>query len=102
MTLCTGLAILGLCIPLPGTKVSAIQEAGWWPENDQPGAMDWYATRWMSSGTYSLLVGLSGPDRTEVGSIMLREKRGDTSSRLKAVIDRMCKASKQPFLSCTL
>ena len=101
MLLCTGLVILGFCIPLPGTTRAVVAAAGWPQLNDEPTSKDWYANAWMSANKYSLLVGLGG-DEDKLQTVVLYERPGNSSPRLQGVIKAMCKATKGSHLTCNL
>jgi hypothetical protein len=49
--LCSGLAILGLCLPLPSQPVDALVQAGW---RNEGGIEEWFASRTFASGTFEL------------------------------------------------
>ncbi len=72
MTLCTGLAILGLCIPLPGSSRTAIEAAGWIVLEEPASRGEWRSSRSFSADRYRLVVGLSGT-QTKVRTVTLLE-----------------------------
>ncbi len=59
MSICSGMLLLGLCLPIPGMKQQSLERAGWVLTNDQPGRSDSYASVWMRWNELLLLVGVS-------------------------------------------
>lgn len=97
MTLCTGLTILGLCLPLPGHLRSEIEAAGWQMTDDGAG---WWSARWFASGTYKLLVGVSGSGR-QVQALIVAEPQSDYP-RLGPLLDKQCSPAKGVVRACHL
>lgn len=58
MTLCTGLAILGLCFPLPGHTRDEVEATGWFVRHERIGG--WWSSRRFAADTYSIVVGVYG------------------------------------------
>lgn len=90
-SICTGLAVLGLCFPLPGQTLTALEEAGWSVfDKDQP---RWSASNNLGAGTYlvSALVAGAGGKVTEV---LILEGPPPTqdgyTSPLSKVLERAC------------
>lgn len=61
--LCTGLTILGLCLPLPGTLRTDLETGGWGPitSGTRPGA--WWVNKVFKSGPAAFSVLVSGQDK---------------------------------------
>lgn len=97
MTLCTGLTILGLCLPLPGHLRSEIEAAGWHMTDD---GSSWWSARWFASGTYKVLVGVSGGGK-QVQALIVAEPQSDYP-RLGPLIDKHCPPGKTLVRSCRL
>lgn len=72
-SLCAGLAILGLCVPLPGASRSQIEAADWPVVIDPQTEAIWGAYSSMASNEYGLLVSLWGNGKTLVG-VLLEER----------------------------
>ncbi len=88
--LCTGLAILGLCIPLPGHSRSTIEESGWSLfDRDQP---SWSASQTLASGTYAVTVLLTGQNDTISGVLLLELRSVDRDSERSPLLTAFKKA----------
>ena len=102
--LCTGLAILGLCFPLPGQSRSSLEDASWTLSGDKKA---WWENRWFASGMYRALASVF--DKGDVvESLLIVEPEGEDSrvtSRLEALCPstsdevRKCRSHNQQFLA---
>lgn len=88
--LCTGLAILGICIPLPGHSIQDVEADGW---ENSGGKSEWFSSRVFASGTYRLSA-LVKSNEVSVVSVVVREgnerDRNDQNSPLGRTLARMC------------
>ena len=92
MSFCAGLAMLGLCIPLPGMSRQALESSGWVLENDQPNSSDWYSSVWMRWNQLVLLVGVSG-DGNQVTSVLVNESKNRAGFSFESTLRRNCRPS---------
>ena len=91
MTLCAGLAVLGLCIPLPGFSRATVEAAGWVVLQEPIGNSEWRSSRSLSSDHYRLVVGLSGTE-TRVKMVMLVERPSEPA-RLTSILEAKCEGT---------
>lgn len=84
--LCTGLAIWGLCIPLPGHSLDAVTRAGWAVQRAEKGAVDWWTSRSMATEDYRLVVTVSGHGDV-VDAVVIGEKE-DGQQPLRALFEK--------------
>lgn len=97
--LCTGLAILGLCFPLPGHTRVETEAAGWIFRAEE--GNHWWTSRWFAAGTYRVLVGVVG-QKDRVEAVSIAEPRSD-NPLLDPLLDKHCsKTGKRPWRSCRL
>jgi hypothetical protein len=89
MTLCTGLAILGLCIPLPGTTRAAIETAGWIVLEEPTSREEWLSSRSFSSDRYRLTVSIYGTQATARAVILKEQASGP--ARLTPLLETRCR-----------
>lgn len=94
-TLCAGLAILGLCVPLPGESKARVEAADWPVVADS--ALDWGVQSSMASNDYRLLVSIWGHGQNVVGVLIEesaqeppRSERVSKLSRLDQSLSKMC------------
>lgn len=92
--LCTGLAILGLCFPLPGDLRTSIQAAGWLTT---PDGSRWRATRLFASGEFRVIAALNG-DGDALLTLLLVEPEG--GRRIGELIEKHCSAPKDGERRC--
>lgn len=71
-SLCAGIAILGLCLPVPGHSVRSVDEAGWVKQSEAEGT--WSAAHVFASNAYRLGALVEGDQRGVTG-VWLRESR---------------------------
>jgi hypothetical protein len=88
---CTGILLLGLCLPSPGMTRESIERAGWTLTNDQPQSKDSFASTWMRWNELVLLVGVS----VELGVVRLVQVN-DSKSRTPNTIQTWLKANCRP------
>ncbi|ATB49362.1 hypothetical protein [Corallococcus macrosporus] len=98
MTLCTGLAILGLCFPLPGTTRTEIEAAGWRVREEDAGR--WWKSGWFSAGTYRVLAGVSG-QKDRLQALIIAEPQSEYP-QLKPLLDKHCSSGDGTILACRL
>lgn len=96
--LCTGLAILGLCFPLPGHTRAETEAAGWLYRTEDDS--HWWATRWYAAGSYRVLAGVSGKN-ARVETLLVLEPRSD-HPRLGPLLDSLCSKSANSIRSCRI
>ena len=88
--LCTGLAFLGLCVPLPGHSLKALAAAGW---ENAGGDNEWFSSRVLVSGTFRLSALVKG-DEEVVVSVVLREgekqDRANPKSHTNLALGAVC------------
>jgi hypothetical protein len=92
MTLCAGIAIHALCIPLPGIPAGSLAEAGWPTFNDQPGDRSWFGHMWLTANQYRVLVGVMG-DSDTLDFVTIREssnQKSETVSRMQVILRGSC------------
>lgn len=88
MSLCAGLALLGLCLPIPGTTRAEVDAAGWFTTDDA--GKTWASNRNLSSGTYRVFVGLMGTE-AKLEAVVVREAQGD--ARAESALQKICTAA---------
>ena len=77
--LCTGLAVLGLCIPLPGHSRLSVEQSGWsLLDGDQAG---WSSSAVLASGSYVVSVLVTGEGAKVKGVIVTEERAEDRSNQ---------------------
>jgi hypothetical protein len=82
--LCAGLAVLGLCIPVPGHTLASVEAAGWMVNReDRP---SWFASQTLASGTFRLAVLVSGTQEL-VTSVLLTELRPEDQANDESPLD---------------
>lgn len=90
--LCTGLALLGLCIPLPGHSRLSVEQSGWnLLDKEQPG---WSSSAILASGTYVVSVLVTGEGDKVKGVVVTEERAEDRSnpkSPLRSLLASACK-----------
>lgn len=86
--LCTGLALLGLCFPLPGHSLESVERAGWGVfDKDQP---VWSASKSFSSGTYHVSALISGRGGAVVSLGVIEKREESVASPLEMLVERSC------------
>lgn len=93
---CTGLAILGLCLPVPGHPVDGMEAAGWVNQSEEKAT--WLSANIFASNSYRLEALVEG-DLKRVKSVLLRESsssdRESPESPLRRVLDQACGGAKE-------
>jgi hypothetical protein len=98
--LCTGLAILGLCFPVPGfTSRSQLEQAQWGPFILE-GESDWWVNRSFSSGSFRFVVSLGGRER-ELRTVFLQSP-SMSSVELEKSISGRCTPTGSAHSRCTV
>ncbi|MCA2978707.1 MAG: hypothetical protein INH41_04925 [Myxococcaceae bacterium] len=92
MTTCTGLLLLGLCLPIPGMTRESIEKAGWVASNDQPGSADSYASVWMRWNELTLLVGVN-VDGDRVKLVHINESKNRSVVTVEGWLKAHCRAA---------
>lgn len=87
--LCTGLAIWGLCIPLPGHSLDAVSRAGWAVQRAEMGALDWWTSRSMATEDYRLVATVSGHGDV-VSAVTIGEKVDAVQHPLRDLTEKSC------------
>ena len=101
MSLCGGLAILALCIPLPGQTRHDIQSAGWPIDGEMSDSTGWGTSRWLASGTYRLLVSMGGSHES-IEWIALAEPKGASGTHLYSIIGSKCSSEHDGIRDCKI
>jgi hypothetical protein len=98
--LCTGLAVLGLCFPIPGvTSRSQLEQAKWGPFIAE-GESDWWVNRSFSSGSVGFVVSLGGRQK-ELLTVFLQSP-GMSSSELETSLPVRCSPAGSANSQCTI
>lgn len=85
MTLCAGIAVLALCLPLPGIERAELQRSGWSPREDAGGT--WFESRVLASAAFKVVVSVSGKTKTtEVVFVQALQ----SGSQLDDAINQLC------------
>jgi hypothetical protein len=87
VSFCTGLAILGLCFPLPGATKQQLIEAGWFLQSDGSGG--WFAGRSFRSEMYRVNISLTGAAVLE--TLVVAEVDRDEPSKIEEIVEASCK-----------
>lgn len=100
--LCAGLAVLGLCIPLPGHTRASVEAAGWTVnQEDRP---SWFASQTFASGTFRLAVLVSGTHELVTGVLVSEihaADRTDDKSPLDLALRKLCRRERSSEI-CTI
>lgn len=106
-TLCTGLAILGLCVPLPGESRARVEASGWTVLHEPSTPLEWGATSTLASNGYRLLVSMYGRGDRVLG-VHLEELAADPEapvsmlgsnlSRLDLALSQLCPRNQEACL----
>lgn len=95
-SLCAGLAIFGLCLPVPGHPVDSVKAAGWVNQSEEKDT--WMSVRMLASNSYQLGALVEG-DLKRVMSVWLRESRSSDrekpDSPLRRALDQACGGAKE-------
>lgn len=95
-SLCAGIAIFGLCLPVPGHTVGSVSDAGWVNQSEEKDT--WMSARVFTSNTYRLGALVEG-DQRSVTSVWLRESsasdREAPDSPLRRALARVCVGAKE-------
>lgn len=106
-TLCAGLAILGLCVPLPGESRARVEASGWTVVHETSTPLEWGATSTLASNGYRLLVSMYGRGDSVI-AVHLEElapdpeappsTKGSNLSRLDLALSPLCPRNREACL----
>jgi len=95
-SICAGIAIVGLCLPVPGYSVGSVKDAGWVNQSEEKDA--WSSAHVFASNAYRLGALVEG-DLKRVTSVWLRETRSSdreaSDSPLRRALAQVCGGAKE-------
>lgn len=89
--LCLGLAVAGICLPVPGTSRSAIANAGWAIGRDELHPDEWWASASLARGSTSLLASVGGHDEKAL-SLLLATKDAAMTEAIRSALGSVCES----------
>ena len=95
-SICAGLAIFGLCLPVPGHPVDSVKAAGWVNQSEEKDT--WLSAHMFASNAYRIGTLVEG-DQRRVTSVWLRESRSSdreaADSPVAAPLSRFVRAQRK-------
>lgn len=97
--LCTGLTILGLCLPLPGTLRADLDTGGWGPITSDTRTGAWWVNRVFKSGTAVFSISVAGQGNTTRATLI--KSTDFTVTEIEQFLGSDCGPSSDPG-ACTI
>jgi hypothetical protein len=93
MISCTGILLIGLCLPVPGMSEATVHEAGWRLTNDQPQSTDRYGSLWVQWNQLTLLVSVS-VEGGRVLDVLISENRNRSAVNTEWWLKTHCRPAR--------
>lgn len=89
LALCLGLAVAGMCLPVPGTSVVAISAAGWTLERDADDPSEWWASNALGGKGGGVLASVGGRGN-QATSLIVAAKTPQMADQIRIALGASC------------
>ncbi len=89
LALCLGLAVSGVCLPVPGTSAAAISAGGWVLQQDEDHPSEWWASA-VLGGNRGTVIATVGGRGSQATSLIVAAKTPQMADQIRIALDASC------------